>query len=158
MLQINYLFVQMVFLLLQIKFAPSQFLLEVSGTIGPFVWAVADVVQTLTLVTNAGRYGPFGQVGGGTPFHSSIQSNDRIVGFFGRGGMFVYAIGVYVRHFERKMVQGGKEVIFGLETLQGEIGNEDEEVVKFTPISFSYFFFSIFVFLIYACLVRTLNP
>lgn len=98
----------------RIKFAPSQFLLEVSGTIGPYASAVADVLQTLTLVTNSGSYGPFGHVGGGTPFHTSIQSNDRIVGFFGRGGMFVHAIGVYVRHFER-MVQGGKEVIFGLD-------------------------------------------
>lgn len=122
----------MVFLLLQIKFAPSQFLLEVSRTIGPYAWAVANVVQTFTLVTNTGSYGPFGQIGGGTPFHTSIQSNDRIVGFFGRGGMFVHAIGVYVRHFEREMVQGGKEVIFAPETMQGEIGNEDEEVLKFT--------------------------
>lgn len=79
-----------------IHFGPTEFLTKVSGTIGAFVHPPGIVVTSLTLVTNAHSYGPFGR-GGGTPFNTPMQSNGGIVGFFGRAGWFVDAIGVYVK-------------------------------------------------------------
>ncbi|KAF8673281.1 hypothetical protein HU200_048837 [Digitaria exilis] len=58
---------------LQIHLGPSEFLLEVSGTTGPYICASADVVKSIKLVTNAGSYGPFGS-GGGT---SRLQCKTR---------------------------------------------------------------------------------
>lgn len=120
-----------------VQFGPSEFLTEISGTTGPYVCAVADVVKSLTLVTNSGSYGPFGQ-GGGTAFHTS-QSNGSIVGFFGRAGGFLHSIGVYVspnrptldlsRHF-RDALQVNSEH----ETIQEERGKgDDDALTKFGP-------------------------
>jgi disease resistance protein RPM1 len=80
---------------LQIQFGPFEFLVEISGTTGPYVCAENDVVTSLMLVTNVRSYGPYGS-GGGTPFSTSVQANGSIVGFFGRSGRFLNAIGVYV--------------------------------------------------------------
>nr|TKW01654.1 hypothetical protein SEVIR_8G194700v2 [Setaria viridis] len=49
------------------------------------------------LVTNAHSYGPFGRTQG-TPFHSPLQSNGCIVGFFGHADQYLNAIGVYTNH------------------------------------------------------------
>uniref|UniRef100_J3N8Q7 Jacalin-type lectin domain-containing protein n=1 Tax=Oryza brachyantha TaxID=4533 RepID=J3N8Q7_ORYBR len=77
-----------------IQLAPSEFLLEVSGTFGRFRTAL-NVMTSLTFVTNAHSYGPYGKIEG-TPFHMPVQSNGCIVGFFGRAGWYVDAIGIYV--------------------------------------------------------------
>ena len=80
--------------LLQIQLGPSEFLTGVSGTIGPFR-NLLNVITSLTFVTNNARsYGPFGK-GRGTPFHTQMQNNGRIVGFFGRSSQYLNAIGVY---------------------------------------------------------------
>lgn len=84
-----------VFLLLQIRLGPSEYLIEVSGTTGSFC-GLHNLVTSLTFVTNAASYGPFGK-GGGDPFVVPKQSNSRIVGFFDRAGLFLDAIGFYVR-------------------------------------------------------------
>jgi hypothetical protein len=52
------------------------------------------VITSLTFVTNARSYGPFGE-GQGTHFHIPMQSNGHIVGFFGRADRYLNAIGVY---------------------------------------------------------------
>jgi hypothetical protein len=111
---------------------------------------VADAVKSLSFVTNENRYGPFGD-GGGTPFHTSMQSNGSIVGFFARAGSFVHAIGVYVSPdrdtTEREMVQDVK-VDLDLETMEGERGKDEDDVLTFAPGSFylSVLCVSIFAF------------
>jgi len=81
---------------LQIELGPSEFLMGAYGTRGPFTNSPADVVTSLTLVTNARSYGPFGH-GGGRPFQVPMQGNSSIVGFFGCAGSYIDAIGVYVK-------------------------------------------------------------
>nr|XP_025877485.1 mannose/glucose-specific lectin-like [Oryza sativa Japonica Group] len=80
-----------------VKFGSSEFLVRVFGTIGPFR-ASRCVVTSVTFVTNVRSYGPFGQ-GGGTPFDVPMQSNGKIVGFFGHARSYVEALGVYVRTY-----------------------------------------------------------
>ncbi|AQK49097.1 OSJNBa0016N04.16-like protein [Zea mays] len=75
------------------QLAGSEFLTGVSGSIGTFN-GHANVITSLTFVTNARSYGPFGR-GRGTSFHIPVQGNGCIVGFFGRSGRYLNAIGVY---------------------------------------------------------------
>jgi hypothetical protein len=56
------------------------------------------VVISLKIVTNLKTFGPFGNSATGVPFSLPVQPGSAIVGFFARGGAFVDAIGVYVRH------------------------------------------------------------
>lgn len=81
---------------MQIKFGASEFVKEVSGTIG--AWGeYNNIISTLTFVTNVTTHGPFGDPRYGTaPFSIPVQNNCRIVGFFGRGKVYLDAIGVYV--------------------------------------------------------------
>lgn len=74
---------------------PSEFLKEVSGTVDS---SGGGIITSLALVTNARTYGPFGG-GRGIPFKTPMQINGSIVGFFGRAGWYLDAIGVYVRPF-----------------------------------------------------------
>jgi hypothetical protein len=83
----------MVLFLLQFNLGHSEFLIGVSGSIGPF-GSIDKVITSLTFVTNARSHGPFGQ-GRGTHFHIPMQSNGCIVGFFARAGRYLNAIGVY---------------------------------------------------------------
>lgn len=53
------------------------------------------VVKSLTFHTTKGKYGPFGEEQG--PEFSSNIKGGRIVGFFGREGLFLDAIGVHIR-------------------------------------------------------------
>lgn len=80
-----------------IRLGASEFVMEVSGTIGPFN-VFSEVITSITLVTNVCSYGPFGQPQG-TPFRTPVKKNYSIVGFFGRSGTFLDAVGVYVHPF-----------------------------------------------------------
>lgn len=84
---------------IQIQLDPSEILTEVSGTFGQFS---SDVVTSLTLVTNAKSYGPFGEERG-TPFQTPAQGNGSIVGFYGRAAWFLDAIGLYVSPEQKQM-------------------------------------------------------
>jgi hypothetical protein len=86
----------LVLFLLQINLGPTEFLVGVSGSIGPF-GSLEKVITSLTFVTNARSYGPFGE-GKGTHFHIPMQRNGCIVGFFGRARRYLHAIGVYMNH------------------------------------------------------------
>ncbi|XP_021317581.1 uncharacterized protein LOC8068739 [Sorghum bicolor] len=79
-----------------IDLAPSEYVKEVSGTYGLCSPHPDVVITSLTLVTNLCSYGPFGQPTG-TPFHTRVDKTASIVGFFGRSGIYLDAIGVYVR-------------------------------------------------------------
>lgn len=79
-----------------IQLASSEFVKEVSGTFATFQGC--NVITSLKFVTNVKTYGPFGQ-GNGTPFTVPVQDNSSVVGFFGRGGTYLDAVGVYVLPF-----------------------------------------------------------
>lgn len=96
--------------ILQIRLDPSEFLIGVSGSTGPHN-TVLEAITSLTFVTNARSYGPFGN-GRGTPFHIPIQSNDCIVGFFGRSGKFLDAIGVYTKRNLRLFHQAEVIIVY----------------------------------------------
>ncbi|CAN6372901.1 unnamed protein product [Urochloa humidicola] len=75
------------------QLGPSEFLKGVSGSIRQLENKMT-VITSLTFVTNARSYGPFGK-GRGTPFHTQMQNNRMIVGFFGRSSQYLNALGVY---------------------------------------------------------------
>nr|CAB3463423.1 unnamed protein product [Digitaria exilis] len=79
-----------------IKLGSSEFIKEVSGTIG--AWAeYNNIISTITFVTNVTTHGPFGDPRYGiAPFSIPVPNNSSIVGFFGRGKVYLDAIGVYV--------------------------------------------------------------
>ncbi|WVZ99180.1 hypothetical protein U9M48_044513 [Paspalum notatum var. saurae] len=55
------------------------------------------VLRSLTFVTNRGKYGPFGDEGGA--FFSSATTEGKVVGFHGRSGQHLDAIGVHMQHW-----------------------------------------------------------
>ncbi|KAM6573440.1 hypothetical protein CsatA_017520 [Cannabis sativa] len=77
---------------------PSEYLKSISGTYGLYNRA-ADVILSLSFHTNLSTYGPFGRPSGsnpGTPF--TIPMEDSVlVGFHGRAGFYLDAIGIYVK-------------------------------------------------------------
>ncbi|XP_022685426.1 salt stress-induced protein [Setaria italica] len=74
-------------------FGAGEFVKEISGTYGPF--GGHTVVRSLTFVTNIGKHGPFGTPWQ-TPFSVPVQDGAHVVGFFGRSGSLLDAVGVYV--------------------------------------------------------------
>ncbi|KAL6840996.1 hypothetical protein ACP4OV_029256 [Aristida adscensionis] len=78
----------------KVKFGEEEVVTEVSGTYGKFDGH--DVVRSLAFVTNAGKHGPFGAAGQGTPFRVPVRGGARVVGFFARSGRLLDAVGVYV--------------------------------------------------------------
>ncbi|XP_020101450.1 mannose/glucose-specific lectin-like [Ananas comosus] len=77
----------------QIVFESGEYLTAMNGTTGPFN-QVANILRSLTFVTSIRKYGPFG-VEEGTPFSVPV-ANGRIVGFYGRSGVYVDALGIYL--------------------------------------------------------------
>ncbi|KAK1287372.1 hypothetical protein QJS10_CPB19g01172 [Acorus calamus] len=74
---------------------PNEFLTRIEGYYGPFT-NVASLIRSLTFYTNMGnKYGPYG-VEEGTYFDIPTKGAE-IVGFFGRSGWLLDAIGVYLR-------------------------------------------------------------
>ncbi|XP_047086151.1 uncharacterized protein LOC124697635 [Lolium rigidum] len=78
-----------------INFSPDEHLTAVEGTFGCCRSVPEVVITSLTFRTDKGRtYGPYGD-GTGTPF-SIPAANGCIVGFWGRSGWLLDAIGVYI--------------------------------------------------------------
>nr|ASR74827.1 mannose-binding lectin [Morus alba var. multicaulis] len=75
---------------------PNEFLVSVSGYTGvlPRLATGKDVIRSLTFKTNKKTYGPYGTEEG-TPFSLPIE-NGLIVGFKGRSGYVVDAIGFHL--------------------------------------------------------------
>lgn len=73
----------------------TDFVKEISGTIGKYGgWD--HVVTSLTIVTFDGRIETYGKYNG-VPFSIPVfDEGSRIVGFFGRSGTYLDAIGLYV--------------------------------------------------------------
>ncbi|RCV17022.1 hypothetical protein SETIT_3G185500v2 [Setaria italica] len=55
------------------------------------------VLRSLTFVTNRGKYGPFGDEFGA--YFSSAMTEGKVVGFHGRSGQHLDAIGVHMQHW-----------------------------------------------------------
>lgn len=92
---------------MQFQLGPLEFLTGVSGSIGTLK-SNLNVITSLTFVTNARSYGPFGK-GRGASFNIPLQSNGCIVGLFGRSGRYLDAIGVYTNH--EMAIIGQEEVL-----------------------------------------------
>ncbi|XP_050211243.1 jacalin-related lectin 3-like isoform X1 [Mercurialis annua] len=73
---------------------PSEILTHISGTYGPFMYMGPMIIKSLTFYTNKGKHGPFGEEQG--PSFSSKPNEGKIVGFYGKEGLFLDAIGVSV--------------------------------------------------------------
>ncbi|XP_044949281.1 uncharacterized protein LOC123398899 isoform X2 [Hordeum vulgare subsp. vulgare] len=85
-----------------ISLGPSEFLMEVHGTMDQHKNAQSCVISSLTFITSVQIYGPFGEQGQ-IAFNTSTQSKGHIVGFFARTGCYVEAIGFYLHHEKKTM-------------------------------------------------------
>ncbi|CAM0901448.1 unnamed protein product [Alopecurus aequalis] len=79
-----------------ITFGPTETLKKVFGTAGDFEGDT--VVTSLTLVSNVKTYPAFVKATGTPSFSLPQWDASVIVGFFGRAGFFLHAIGAYVRN------------------------------------------------------------
>ncbi|KAF3327745.1 Ras-related protein RABA5c [Carex littledalei] len=79
--------------LTEIYLEPNEYIISVSGHLGYFKHIY--LVRSLTLVTNLNTYGPFGQEDG-IPFELP-GIDGEIIGFHGRSGTYLDAIGIYVK-------------------------------------------------------------
>ena len=78
---------------------PVEYLTAISGTVG--IFSGLEVIKSLQFHTNMSSYGPFGR-GGGSPFSMPSDGSDcdcdcSLVGFHGRSGLYLDAIGAYAR-------------------------------------------------------------
>ncbi|XP_075090066.1 putative late blight resistance protein homolog R1B-23 isoform X1 [Nicotiana tabacum] len=78
-----------------IEATPLEYLTGIKGTFGRFY--DHSVIKSLCFITNAKNYGPFGCEAGGTPFSLVMKEGVAIVGFHGRSGLYLDAIGVYLQ-------------------------------------------------------------
>nr|GME10095.1 mannose/glucose-specific lectin-like [Ipomoea batatas] len=72
----------------------DEYLTEISGTFGPFIDMSFNVLRSIKFTTNVRAFGPYGP-NVGTPFNFQTQNGSKIVGFFGRAGFYVDAVGTY---------------------------------------------------------------
>ncbi|CAL9108503.1 unnamed protein product [Musa acuminata var. zebrina] len=75
-----------------ISLQEDEYLVGVEGSVDTM--SEITLVRNLTLRTNKESYGPFGS-SGGKPFSIPVASG-KIVGFFGRAGAMIDAIGLYL--------------------------------------------------------------
>ncbi|XP_064937489.1 protein GOS9-like [Musa acuminata AAA Group] len=76
----------------EIPLQEDEYLVGVEGSVDTL--GRITLVRNLTLRTNKRSYGPFG-TSGGKPFSVPVASG-KIIGFFGRAGTMIDAIGVYL--------------------------------------------------------------
>lgn len=84
---------------LQIKFEyPNEVLNCICGYYSSIDRGVSNaVIKSLTFYTSRGKYGPFGEEVG--TFFTSTTTQGKVVGFHGRGGLYLDAIGVHMQHW-----------------------------------------------------------
>ncbi|KAL6870608.1 hypothetical protein ACP4OV_014456 [Aristida adscensionis] len=78
-----------------VEFGPNEFVKEVQGTIGKYKNHY-DVVASLKIVTNLRTLGPYGKPTG-NQFSLPGKKEGSVVGFYGRSGEAIDALGVIVR-------------------------------------------------------------
>ncbi|XP_070023413.1 horcolin-like [Nicotiana sylvestris] len=124
-----------------IEATPLEYLTDIKGTIGLFCGH--KVIKSLCFITNAKNYGPFGCEDGGTPFSLVMKEGVAIVGFHGRCGAYLDAIGVYLKKLDpptsanehmiedieiRDIMERGKQIEGERE--KGELANSFECMMK----------------------------
>ncbi|XP_022137535.1 jacalin-related lectin 3-like [Momordica charantia] len=84
---------------------PNEYLISICGYYGDIrKWRIsADVIRSLTLHTNRKTYGPFGMEEG-TKFSFPVMGA-KIVGFHGRCGWFLDAIGLYIQPIPKNQLK-----------------------------------------------------
>ncbi|XVF36041.1 hypothetical protein REPUB_Repub19eG0024300 [Reevesia pubescens] len=73
---------------------PSEILTHITGTFWPLMYMGPNIIKSLTFHTNKGKHGPYGDEQG--PSFTNKMNEGKIVGFHGREGLFLDAVGVYV--------------------------------------------------------------
>ncbi|CAN6171567.1 unnamed protein product [Urochloa humidicola] len=82
-----------------IQLAESEVVTQVSGTFSDSFSGFSALISSIRFVTDRQTpqtYRPWGEEKG-TPFTVPVQPGTGIVGFFGRAGLYLDDIGVYVR-------------------------------------------------------------
>uniref|UniRef100_A0A803LKG9 Jacalin-type lectin domain-containing protein n=1 Tax=Chenopodium quinoa TaxID=63459 RepID=A0A803LKG9_CHEQI len=118
----------------EIKLAyPEEFLTSVHGYYGPLYHGGPLCVRSLTFVSNEKTHGPFG-VELGT-FFSCPKVGEKIIGFYGRCGWFLDAIGVYLKPFDKKPVPYSQNYVSnradnsGYSVIHGSLGKDYDIVL-----------------------------
>lgn len=116
---------------------PDEFLTSVHGTYGSLQEWGPILVRSLTFQSNKRTYGPYG-VEGGT-FFSFPTTQGKIVGFHGKGGWYLDAIGVHLEplntsnpsksivHAQHSVFQGTDKYEYSM--IQGNIDNNFDLIV-----------------------------
>lgn len=73
---------------------PYEILTHITGTYGPAMYKGPVVIKSLTFHTTKRKHGPFGDEQG-SDFSTKLKEG-KIVGFHGRKGLFLDALGVHV--------------------------------------------------------------
>jgi hypothetical protein len=81
---------------MQITLDPMDYITEISGTFGT-AYDNDCVVTSLKISTFKGKDDKTYGKPNGTPFRIPVLDGGRVVGFFGRSGDMLDAIGLYVR-------------------------------------------------------------
>ncbi|CAN4093860.1 unnamed protein product [Withania somnifera] len=88
--------------------APLELLIGIKGTYGSYGGKL--VVKSLSFITlGQNTYGPFGKEAGGTPFSLVMKEGGAIVGFHGRAGSYLDAIGVHLQKLINTPTNSQKE-------------------------------------------------
>lgn len=74
---------------------PYEILTHIAGTYAPLMKMGRNVIKSLTFHTTKGKHGPFGDEQG--QLFSNKVGEGKIVGFHGRDGLFLDAIGVFIK-------------------------------------------------------------
>ena len=92
------LYLHLLFIWVQIKLCSSEYLVGMMGFYGPIEENSGfEAIRSVSFYTNKRKYGPFGTEIG-TFFNSPAYTNAKVVGFHGRSGEYLDAIGVHVEY------------------------------------------------------------
>lgn len=96
---------------MQIKFDyPNEVLSSISGYVSSVTLDGKNkVIKSLTLHSTRGKYGPFGEELG--TYFTSATTEGKVVGFHGRSGLYLDAIGVHMQHWLGETKPAGKSML-----------------------------------------------
>lgn len=118
---------------LQIPFDyPSEVLTHLTGYYGPMMMMGPNVIKSLTFHTTKRRYGPYGDEQGEF-FSTKLKEGSMIIGFHGRKGLFLDAIGVHV--LEGKVLVPPASTSHNKEAIVSSVSNYKKLVPVSPPIS-----------------------
>ncbi|KAJ0087017.1 hypothetical protein Patl1_09216 [Pistacia atlantica] len=100
---------------------PYEILTHITGTYGPLMYMGPNIIKSLTFHTTKGKHGPFGEEQG--PSFTHKMNEGKIVGFHGKEGLFLDAIGVHV--MEGKVSPQSNPVSNAINKSEGPIAEID---------------------------------